>query len=94
MESFRIISAKLEPLRIKYFRRNLSKNIFSKTRIFQIGIFLKESFRRNHSKGIIQKESFRSNSLNLNDSSWVVSLFFKDSFGNIHSERFFLKDSF
>jgi hypothetical protein len=61
MESFTIISAKLEPFRmesfIKYFQQN-----------------------RNLSEGIIQKESFRSNFVNLNDSSWVIKLFLKDSF--------------
>jgi hypothetical protein len=62
------------------FRRNLSENIFSKTRIFQNGIFQKESFRIDFGQtgifqnGIFQKESFRNDFLAKAESFRMESL--------------------
>jgi hypothetical protein len=75
---------------------NLSERIFQKRLFDPTGIFQKESFRMESfrrylseffltktgifQKRIFQKESFRNDFLNLNDSSWVVKSFLKDSF--------------
>jgi hypothetical protein len=49
-----IFSAKPEPFRMEYFRRNLSENMFSKT-----GIFQKESFSKILSEiNLVKPKSF------------------------------------
>jgi hypothetical protein len=52
------------------FRRNLSENIFSKTGIFQNGIFQKESFRIDF---MAKPESFRMESFRRNHSENIFS---------------------
>jgi hypothetical protein len=99
--SFRkYFKTQLEYFRMESIRRNLSENIFSKTGIFQNGIFLKESFR-NHF--LIPLESFRRNLSELflqnrNHSKWNLSegIFQKIYFGKtgIFQNGIFLKESF
>jgi hypothetical protein len=81
MEYFIIISAKLGTFQNGIFQKESFRIYF----LAKAESFRMESFRKNLSERVIQKESFRNDFFDLKDSSWFIKSFVK---------RFLLKDSF